>query len=326
MKPIISRNELLAIVATVLLVNGIIQLWMIWAQDAVYVRAPYGNIKALASLPAEGLLIAGYGEGQLSLFKTRNGELIRNLVAHESPLICLSAIQATSDVVTAAQDGSVCVWTMPAGKLRLRWVAHKHGLTDARVTADGLGVVTANGTRKVRLWKLSDGTLKTEFDLPKEVMFAGLDASRHVLAVAANDRRIELWKLTQGKPQTSVSLNGKQVGKFVFGSTTCTIAVVNSSGTITIFDAQTGKQRQRLAGQNYTVHAMELFADDHRLISGASDGTVCVWDIDSGAQLRRFESRRLHVGSVAFIDDGKVASGGMDNTIILWDCNLPMLP
>lgn len=60
--------------------------------------------------------------------------------------------------------------------------------------------------------------------------------------------------------------------------------------------------------------------DGKQAITGSTGGSVCVWDVDSGAMLRRFEGHTGTVYAVAVSSDGRRAlTGGRDMTARLWD-------
>ena len=65
---------------------------------------------------------------------------------------------------------------------------------------------------------------------------------------------------------------------------------------------------------------MAVSADGRRAVSGSRDGTVRVWDLDSGATLRTLTGHTGTVTAVAISADGRRAvSGGEDETVRVWD-------
>lgn len=60
--------------------------------------------------------------------------------------------------------------------------------------------------------------------------------------------------------------------------------------------------------------------DGKRALTGGDNRQVCLWDVETGRELRRFDVHTATVRSVAFSPDGRYGlSGGDDATIRLWD-------
>jgi hypothetical protein len=74
-----------------------------------------------------------------------------------------------------------------------------------------------------------------------------------------------------------------------------------------------------LMGHKSSVRSVALASDGATLASGDYEGTVKLWDVATGAELRTLTGHNVSVESVAFASDGAtLASGGLDGTIRIW--------
>jgi len=64
-----------------------------------------------------------------------------------------------------------------------------------------------------------------------------------------------------------------------------------------------------LAGNTATVYAVAFSPDSRRLASGDHGGTLRLWDISTGRQLRTWESGQYPISRVAFSPDGRLVAG-----------------
>ena len=58
------------------------------------------------------------------------------------------------------------------------------------------------------------------------------------------------------------------------------------------------------------VTSVTVLADGRRALSGSDDRTLRLWDLETGAELRRFEGHEDGVTSVTVLADGRRALSG----------------
>ena len=100
-----------------------------------------------------------------------------------------------------------------------------------------------------------------------------------------------------------------------------TIAIVAGGGSeIIILNPITGSQVAVYSDPYSYVQCLTFSSDGTLLICGKNDGTIVLWDMQTGGILKTFFRHTQQVDSVSVSGDGAmVASGSSDRTVCLWD-------
>ncbi len=81
----------------------------------------------------------------------------------------------------------------------------------------------------------------------------------------------------------------------------------------------TGPLLSTLIGHGDSVNAVAVTPDGTRVISGSSDNTVKVWNLNTGAEIFTLKGHSARVHAVAVTPDGtRVISGASDHTVRVW--------
>jgi geranylgeranyl transferase type-2 subunit beta len=82
------------------------------------------------------------------------------------------------------------------------------------------------------------------------------------------------------------------------------------------------KERRILAGHKSWINSLAFSADGERVVTGSSDGTVKIWNVESGECEKTLDASKAEVRSVAVSPDGKwIAAGIRYGELKLWDAD-----
>ncbi len=240
------------------------------------------------SFSDDGLTLASGGFRVAKLWRR-----LENVRDHEFNLdVDVKAFDLSPDGQTLAvvqKDNSVQIRSLRDGQSIAELPKSNETINAIEFLEGGRSILTASQDGKVQLWLATDGTLQGTVDSDVSVSAMTASKSGELLVTGHSDASIRVWKLPVGKDDSGFTVSEHQ---------------------------------RKLDGHTKTVTSLSFVGPDQKqVVSGSLDGTVRIWDTNSGKSLRTVK-HGAEVTSITVRPDGKaIASAGSDNTVRVWDMN-----
>ena len=164
-------------------------------QQANAVKSAFRQAQSTAFSVKNNLLIFGNSSGKLYLINPQNGEMIKELKAHNKTIISISFSPDEKCFATGSGDGTAKLWSLD-GKNIITFSNNAGSVTALTFSPDGKYLLTAGGDKIARLWSLENG---------KEIMiFQGhsgtinsliFSVDGKIILTGSSDGTVRVWKL-----------------------------------------------------------------------------------------------------------------------------------
>ena len=215
--------------------------------------------------------------GQRSFDQT----LLMRYQGHTRSTTCVVKLNDTQ-IVTGSVDGTCKVWDTLSGDCLMTGAGHTFGVQALAAFPDGRRFVCGDRSGSLKIWS-SDGTLIAQIKPTHRMIRSVLVVFDQVLC-CTEDRTITLWKASETDARAwhqSRALSGHQAWVYAavdLGIIDGARRVATGSQDWTVLVWSMDGEKTELAGHMASVTAL-CRVDGGRLVSGATDGAMCVWNL-----------------------------------------------
>lgn len=221
--------------------------------------------------------------------------------------------------LVSAGDGTIKAWSMSSGEGLASYNVPR--LHRAVFDADArLALVSHRGTATMTVWDLLLGKelhSLTPTGRATRTLWISPDGNR---AIAVNDSDlISLWEPRSGRCLRTVQSPLEYVLSVCLSGDTG-IVLAAAGGGIAMLDAATGDTMRRFVEPRQSIsHQIEASSDGRFLFTASTEPVVRVWDVSTGACVRRLDGQMRGTTTLSVTPDANyLFTADRDETLRLW--------
>jgi WD40 repeat protein len=265
-------------------------------------------------------VVSASGDNTLIVWDLESGKGKQGLRGHNG---YVTSVVVTPDgrlAISGSLDATVRVWNLEDGREVSVLRGHAGPIEALSVTPDGKLAISASDDNNLKVWDLVRGvqccTLIGHSDGVTDVKIT--PDGRYAVSTS-KDKTLIVWDLEHGAERHTLGTRGWHTGKTLTMPDGRQATYYGSDGVLKLMDGATRTTLQSLAGHCGTVWCVALTCDG-RAVSASHDGTLRVWDLDSGGEQQVLRGHTHRVTVVVTTADGRHAiSGSLDKTVRVWD-------
>jgi WD40 repeat protein len=285
---------------------------------------------ALAFNDDGSLLASASFERRVDVWDAKTGKHVRPLWHRHGIALCVAFSPDGKYIASSGEDKTVHVWDAASGREVLGLRGHAGQCGCVAFSPDGHRLASASLDKTIRIW---DATPLVGDEAQEMLTFTGHDNEIWSLAVSPDGQQVasagfsmpaQVWDLKTNAVSATASGHTNVVFSVAWqpldGRRLATAGADGGLFTVKVWDAQTGVELFPLptASGHHEFYGVSFSPDGRYLITGRADGTVQVWDPQTG-ELRKTLTHDGSVRGVAIRQDGQqLAALGGDGVVKLW--------
>src|SRR5262249_498738 len=187
--------------------------------------------------------------------------------------------------ITGSDDGSLRTWDIESGTLTRIFEGHSGRIHAVATTLDGGRAVSASQDRTLKVWDLrSGGSRRARKGHDDRIRALASTGDGRLAVSTSGDQKVKVWDLRslgqvapyRGYAPSPIRLtrDGRSL-----------VCASSRQYAVQVVDLMSGKVQQVLKGHTDVLRALAVSDDGRRLASASDDGSIRLWDLDSGEAL-----------------------------------------
>ena len=309
--------------------NGALNLWDVeTGQEIILFSEPnteYKRINSVAFSHDGNYIISGYNDGTLRLWDVITGKQIRTFIGHYASVNSVIFNSDGKYIFSCSSDNTIKLWDMETGRLVSTFSGYSNRINAALFHPYEKKILSGSGDGTLRLWDIEAGQQIRNFSRHTSAVTAVAFSPDGKQVLSGSDwGQIKMWDTVTGMEIANITdMHRIRVDSVTFNP--CEEYFLSGSlENVIIGDTKSKKIIKTFPHGGLLTVTTVFSPDGKKILSGYIDGTIRLWDIESGLEMKKF-SHGGTINSITFSIDGKYILSGSSNKIIkIWDVETGM--
>ncbi|MEK6233378.1 MAG: WD40 repeat domain-containing protein [Planctomycetales bacterium] len=304
------------------------------------------KVHACAFLPDGKVVTAGFDRA-IRIWDRQSAEVDRMLEGHAGAILTLAASPDGKHLASAGKDRVIKLWTLDSPDAPKDLAGHRLSVYHVAFSPDGkLLASCGEDDTQILIWDVEQAKIVKRLNAvdpddknKRRSMFrVEFSPDGKQLASCGADRTVRLWDLESGKEvrrlegaeyavftekdkkiERTVKKGGSSLALYAlaFSPDGKRIAAGGLDKLIRVWDTDSGKLQQTIAGHPDFVYDARFSGDGARLLSCGCRGNLFAWNVADGSRISAAKTPAFALCAALSPDGTQVAVGCEDNNVYL---------
>jgi WD40 repeat protein len=314
--------------------DGTLRFWEPDSGEMVHLLAEHAGDVTGVVLLGSSRLVTSSNDGTLRVWDYSERRLLKVLYGHEGAVLGVLGLNDRLAVSWSA-DRTIRIWDTEEGREVRALRGHEDAVTACSLRQDGFALLSGSRDMSVCQWAISSGVMIQAWKGNGSV--TGLAVGEGFAISSSLDGSLCAWPLWIKPAFEPMAVHGHSLGVLSFAMSAGRVASWSFDQTIIVWDTDLGpssswrglQRKAVLRGHTAAVLSCAFFPDGDRLVSASADGTLRIWDLETGETLHVLTGHAGPVRAVALDTEyisglrGRIAeqivSASDDRTLRIWN-------
>ncbi len=222
-----------------------------------------------------------------------------------------------TNIVTSSLDGFVTIWKYGSREIVANLDSGGTLITSLTYSPDGSQVYGGAVNGYVFVWNTVDGSLLRQLEGDgNPIRSLQVSPDGQLVVAGSEGKTLTMWIASSGVRFISLTAHYKAINQVAVSPDSKLVATCSDDNTFILWETANGKQ-VRLTSVQSGVRSLAFTKDGSAIITGEQNGTVTLWNLETGRLNKTIGKVTGEVNSVAFNNDGSLLAIGA-NTLHVW--------